>query len=339
MSVERFIRAVHRRMVLLRAVERLGLCALAACAACLILMPILIWRGQATTPLVAAALGAGLLAGLAWGVVSRPTQLAAAIEADRQLGFSDLLGTAWLLRQNGTVDPVEQMVLAMATARCRAASPSTVVLNRLGVRSWGGIALAGALVGGLGLLGSGGSNAEARVQAPRTWQEIEAAQDQADAAHRITTPDLRRAKPGNGSDDDDASSTPQTHTEDSTTAAATNSASENGAGGANDGTGAGAGHSASKTATQTPQHPITGGASNATHTGATGNGGGGASVDSGHGSGTSGASAGAGGTRRAAPVWRGQTWATDQQTARQALRSGQVPEAYRDLVREYFERN
>jgi len=55
---ERFLRAVHRRMVLLRGAERIGLCLLAGCAAALVLVPILIWRGQGSGEVVAAILGA-----------------------------------------------------------------------------------------------------------------------------------------------------------------------------------------------------------------------------------------------------------------------------------------
>src|SRR5205823_8030664 len=82
---ESFLRAVHQRMVLLRALERMGICVLAGCVISLILMPILIWRGQATFELLAASLGTGAFAGLVWGIASRPTRLTAAVEADRQL--------------------------------------------------------------------------------------------------------------------------------------------------------------------------------------------------------------------------------------------------------------
>ena len=51
---ERFLRAVHVRMVLLRGLERIGLCLLAGCAAAIVLVTILIWRGQGTGELVAA---------------------------------------------------------------------------------------------------------------------------------------------------------------------------------------------------------------------------------------------------------------------------------------------
>ena len=70
---ESFVRAVHRRMVVLRALERVGICLLGGCVILLILMPILIWRGQATLELVGAALGAGAncVHGTALGVGER----------------------------------------------------------------------------------------------------------------------------------------------------------------------------------------------------------------------------------------------------------------------------
>src|SRR5258706_3573545 len=118
---ERFLRAVHLRMVLLRGLERIGICLLGGCAVALILMPILIWRGQGTGEFVAATLGAAALAGLGWAVAVRPTKLAAAMEADRQLRLSDLLGTALALRRESAVDEIGLTVLAMAEARCRQA--------------------------------------------------------------------------------------------------------------------------------------------------------------------------------------------------------------------------
>src|SRR5438477_444062 len=160
---ESFVRAVHRRMVVLRALERVGICVLGGCVILLILMPILIWRGQATLELVGAALGAGALAGFAWGIASRPTQLAAAVEADRQLKWADLLSTAQSVRQGGHDDEFSRSILAIVEARSRQASPSAVVLNRIGARGWGGIGLALALVAGLSLMGGAEKNrSEAR---------------------------------------------------------------------------------------------------------------------------------------------------------------------------------
>src|SRR5438034_11031607 len=118
---EGFVRAVHRRMVVLRAVERMGICVLIACAVLLVLMPSLIWRGQGTLELVGAALGVGALAGVVWGITSRPTRLAAAVEADRQLKWADLLSTALTLRQGGDDDAFSRSILAIVEASSRQA--------------------------------------------------------------------------------------------------------------------------------------------------------------------------------------------------------------------------
>jgi hypothetical protein len=336
---ERFLRAVHLRMVLLRGVERIGICLLGGCAVALILMPILIWRGQGTGEFVGVTLGAAALAGLGWAVAVRPTKLAAAMEADQQLRLSDLLGTALALRRESAVDEIGRTVLAMAEARCAQASPSAVVLNRLGTRSWGGIALAGALVLGVSLMGGKDrSEARAAAAAPRTWQEIEAAQEKDNVARFASTPDLRRAKSGGG-DDDDPLNSPAVPQEQSSGSVAANEASRNGAGGAQEGSGAGAGQSASKGGTATPRNSVAGGNAKTNGTvGETSGGGGGTASEGGNKGAGLGGTAGENQPRRPAPVWRAQGWPADQDAARTAIRDGRVPDAYRDLVRDYFER-
>src|SRR5581483_8129178 len=156
--LDRFLSAVRRRVMLIRAAERVGLCAAAACAAALALMPILLWRGEPAMPLALGALAAGALAGLVWTALHRPTLLEAAIEADHQLDLADLLGTALAVRREPnakfTSDEWTRMLLALAESKCAALSPSMLVLNRLGARAWGGIGLAAALVLTLGLMSS-----------------------------------------------------------------------------------------------------------------------------------------------------------------------------------------
>jgi hypothetical protein len=343
---ERFVAAVHRRMVVLRGLERVGLCVLVGCAAALVLMPILIWRGQATGELLAAIMGAAAIAGIGWGLAARPTKLAAAMEADRQLGWSDLLGTAWMLRQSGaTGSEMERTVLAMAEARSAGTAASVVVLHRLGMRGWGGIGLAGALVAGVSLFGGDPNRAAAARAAtgPPSWQEIEAMQERGNAARTTASADYRRARPGLGGDDDDPSSSTSTTPDAASAAAAANdAASKNGAGGAQEGSGAGAGQSASRGAGRSkPSTPIAGGdAANGATSGATSAGGGGtASESTANRGGRSGASAGANAVaRKPAPVWRAQGWPADQAAAQAAIQGGRVPDAYREMVREYFER-
>jgi hypothetical protein len=335
-----FVRALYRRMLVVRALERVGLGLLAGCAVCLVLMPILIWRGEPTGALAAAALGTGGVAGLFWGLLHRPTRLRAATEADRQLGLSDLLGTALTL-PGQPADAMEATVLALAEARCRAVSPSAIALNRLGVRSWGGIVLAGALVTGLGLFGGQSPDSSAQASGPRSWQEIEAAQDQANATHLVDAPDFRRARPGTGADDDDHSpDSTQTQSEDGNTSTARISASNNGVGSSEQGTGAGTAVSASKGGDGAHRDPLTGGhTAGGVGTGHTAAGGGNAATSEGNGAeASSGATAGTSKARHV-PVWRAQGWPAAQDAARDALRGGRIPDSYRPLVRDYFERD
>jgi hypothetical protein len=261
------------------------------------------------------------------------------MEADRQLRLSDLLGTALSLPRDRH-DSMEATVLAIAEARCRSVSPSAIALNRLGVRSWGGIALAGALVAGLGLFGGQTPASSAQASGPKTWQEIEREQDQANNTHISASPDLRRAHPGRGGDDDDHSSG-SSQSEDGNTSTAKTSASNNGAGSSEQGTGAGTAVSASKGGDGAHKAPVTGGnTAGGANTGHTAAGGGSAATS--EGTAADGSSGGAtAGTSKArhVPVWRAQGWPAAQDAARDALRGGRIPDSYRPLVRDYFDRD
>lgn len=340
---QRFVNAVHRRMVVLRAAERTGLCVLGGCAVAAALAPILMSRGEATGSLILATLGAAAVAGVFWGTLSRPTRLAAATEADRQLRLADLLGTAVALGPNRSDDPMAAAVLALADARCRAATPATVVLHRLGARGWGGIGLALAFVAGLNLLGPEPTRSAQRASARAgSWQEVEAARGEQSgrAARSPHVADLRRAKAGNGADDPGSSSPEMMESQPASAVSQAPGSRDNGSGGGNgDGTGAGSGQSLETKPDSTPIVPKTGGPADPSRTGATAAGGGGAQGDgpipsSEQGGATAGQGSAA--ARRPAPPWQSQGWADDRGAAEAALREGRVPDAYRDLVRGYF---
>src|SRR5690349_5671815 len=125
-SFHSFVRAVHRRFVFLHTLEGTGIGVLCGCAAALPLVLILLWRSQPELPLALSALGLGAWAGLMWGVTRRPTRLEAAMEADRQLGLADLLGTARMVAGRDA-DPWVGAVLAEADARCRQLAPAAVI--------------------------------------------------------------------------------------------------------------------------------------------------------------------------------------------------------------------
>ena len=345
---ERFVSAVHRRMTVLRAVERIGLCVLGGCAVAAALSPILMTRGEPTGSLILATLGASIVAGLFWGTLSRPSRLAAATEVDRQLRLADLLGTAVTLRANDADDTGDEMagaVLALADARCRATTPATVVLHRFGARGWGGIGLALAFVVGLNLLGPDATHSANRASArAASWGDVDAARDEeaGRAARKAAAPDLRRAKTGNGSDD---AATPPSDTTDarSNSQNVTQGAgsADQGAGGGNqDGTGAGTGQS---TPRKTGDQAITARPGDAQRPTTDGRPAGGGGPGTGAGptrpgdpAGTT-AGQGRAGGRRPAPVWESRGWADDRGAAEAAVQSGRVPDAYRDLVRGYFQ--
>src|SRR5688572_24672157 len=103
-DLERFVRTLHRRLVAVRALESAGLGALIGCGLAVLLIPLLVWRGQ--SPLVPAVgvVVLGAVGGLASSVSRRPTRLDGAMEADRQLHLDDLLGTAVAV-PGGSDDP------------------------------------------------------------------------------------------------------------------------------------------------------------------------------------------------------------------------------------------
>lgn len=152
LHLDHFLRAVHRRRRVIRGLERMGLCLLGSWVLIMLLIPLLLWRGQPALPLVGLVAAIGGIGGMIWSFTRPAALLQTAMEADRQLGLSDLLATALTIRDAQTADPWRQTVVAMAEARCRGLSPSSVISHRLGVRAWGGIGLAGGLVLTLGLI-------------------------------------------------------------------------------------------------------------------------------------------------------------------------------------------
>lgn len=337
--LERFISAVHRRMVAMRFMERLGVSVLGGCGVLALLMPILIWQQQPTGSLVLATLAVAGIAGLSWALIGRPTRLAAAMEADRQLGLAELLSTA-LSMGGGDGDPFARVVLANAEARCAGTSPSSVILNRLGARSWGGIGLALLMVGVVAVMTSESPRTQLIAAAPRTWQEMED-QRLADEVSRATptphTPDYRRPKTGTGGDENDPLKSGTPTATDTTVTAAKTTANDNKTGASDEGTGAGAGTSASTAKAGTTIKPIAGGAAPTTQGQAASTGGEPTTTASG---GTGATASGQGNApRRPAPAWQSSDWPQIQSQARQAISQGRVPAPYQDLVQDYFQRD
>lgn len=131
------------------AAEHFGWCILAGSAISFPLLLIGMWLNQSALPLLMVIAAMCILIAAAWTIGAWPSKQSAAAEADRQLNLADLLVTALQLKHKDPSKPTDlftDAVLAMANARCANLSPSTVALNRLGIRGWSGIGLSAALV-------------------------------------------------------------------------------------------------------------------------------------------------------------------------------------------------
>ena len=339
---EQFIRRVHRRYLVLRILECAGLGVLGGCAAAAPLLAIALWRGYPPLPLAVSALAVGAAAGLLWGLTTRPTPLAAAMEADRQLGWADLLSSALTTRQtNG--DPWIAAVAAAADAHCRAAAPSSVILNRLGARAWGGVGLAAALVIVLGLLPTYAIPTRADEQASNPINPFAQRQSPEAESFARATPTGRRTPPQQEPIDDSASrmgadaSDPQTQDHNNQNAG-NSAAAHQGTSSDPSGQGTGAAHSDIRSSSSPALHP------DATHARAIGNGNkasGGAGESASHpraGQDAAAGSAAAASPEKYAPPWSSSQWPQRVRQAQTLLDRGQVPDSYRDVVREYFDR-
>jgi len=146
--LDRFLTAVYRRLMVVRGLERVGICLALGCGGTLPLVVILLWRRQSALAVGLVTSIISVAAGLILAISRNPSRLDAAMEVDKQLRWADLLSTAWTIRRNAatSTNPWETTVLTMAEAQCATASPRTVLMHRWGSRAWGGVGLASALV-------------------------------------------------------------------------------------------------------------------------------------------------------------------------------------------------
>lgn len=351
----RFVRALHRRQVAARVIERAGVGLLYGCVAALVLVPILLGRGQDAWGVAGVALSLGTLAGAAWGVARRPDALAAAAEADRQLGTADLLGTAWSVRRAGNtdtarLDPWQQSVLAMAAARCDALSPSAVLLRRFGGREWGGIALAVALVATLAsfstesLRASAGGRQFADARGDTPVRKDRPLVDMGAEGSRTQ----RRVEHNPGDERDrDKTAVPADPSEQPTPETAINENGEDPSGGSRQTAASGLGEGSGRTepdgrdpsrpdAAREPVEPFERSPGGKQTSGGSGRAAREASADD---TSLAGGALNDGDAERPTPPpWQQESWDAAVEAAGEAVRAGRVGDEYRDLVREYFDR-
>jgi len=333
-TLDRFLRAVRRRWMLVRAAEHVGACVLGGCAVALLLLPILLWRSEPALPVVSLILLIAAGAGLIAGFVRRPDLMSAAAEADRQLDLADLLSTALATRSRASAGLWADVVLATANARCSSLSANDVILNRFGARAWGGIGLAGALVLTLTLMSANPRSSVAVVTPGSSSASSVNTEPTRDATQRASSrggvSSRRDAAHSSGPDfaptpDDTAA----------TTANQGNASRNTGSTASADG---GAGMATSDIPNALSQRMSAQAQSR----------------DSGHGDASaggrntgvasseqrdataSGSTVVSPGAASAAPAWQSPSWPAAREDALSAVRDGRINDEYRDLVREYF---
>ena len=347
-NLMRFVRRVHRRLVVARALERSGACLGVASIFACAFASIALFQGRDAMQLVLPTIACGAVVGMIWGLVRRPTRFDAIVEADRQLSLDDLLATAYARRASD--DPWERAVVAIGDDRCRALAPAAVVVHRYGGRAWGGIGLSAALGLTLALLSGVPQDSRARATANPKLPPVASAKEMAEspqsqqwdassaAAEARAKIAAAESRAGIGSE------SPATHD-----AAASRSDNEFAHPGNDDGGGGGerAGQTRAAAGDATPLRPAAG-ATGASADAITTAGGGAATADI-----NSGKSAGSvagksadssagksAGTSPAStpkpPPWSSPSWDADRAAAGEAVHSGRVPDAYRDVISEYF---
>lgn len=326
-QLERFLTKVHRRLILSCFLEAIGGGMMIGSIAAMPLVGILAWRGRSTLELLAGMLVAGLVAGVLWQARRCPSRLDAAQEADRQLGLADLMSTAWLVRASD--DPWVVSVLARAEQRSAMLWPGDVVVRRYGGRAWSGIGLTIAFTIGLAMLGvePHGTVAAGAPLIPSLQDNRSASDSPYDARHDAPSP---------GSYADSAATPVTVEPAD---------ASGVSAGSSGNVPGNATGTENGKETGEFPSQSLRDIAADGSYSHAGGMGAGGVRASAKDADARRGFDLNFSGGQSMLPEdqdslpWDRDTWPTDRMQAQQPIESGDVPDAYRDLVRDYFDRH
>lgn len=321
-----------------RALEWTGIGAAGGCAIALLVLPVLVGRGVAATGPVLALLGIGAAAGLLAAVTQRRSLDAAAVEADRQLELHDLLATAWAVRGRG--DAWAGTVLALAEARCADLAPGQVVLKRLGVRSWAGIAAAVMLTVSAAMIYSTPRQSMASdspfVSAERLERELDRLSDSHVRLPRVSQAPTGAADPASRQFDTGRNERTERNGE---SAGASDGSQQAPAAGVGTGEASpervrmpNAAIQQSRAGETAPDQIGTTESADAASGGGSGDG----RATGGDAPATGMNTATAAGTR--VPAWRSDQWPAARDEAMTAIRNGAIPPDYRALVQDYFDR-
>jgi hypothetical protein len=312
-----------------RVIECAGIAAALGAGVGLIIVPILLWRQEPAMIPAVFLLLLGATVGAFWALLHRPSLLQTAMMIDQQLSLHDLLSTA--ISPQGWVDEsFRAVILAQAEAICAGASPSQLVVRRLGRHAWGGIGIVSALLLTLGLMSSApqvisaqagsGNDSKTTLNATHTSPQPPSAFSASASASAAQT---------HRPDESDPTDRTDNLSSQSTRADAQNKGAEN------DGAGTAAGRSLESRSSRLHSDDTATSDVSADKIG----------LDSG--GGRTGARTGSNGNEAASArqdhsshhvaPWQSSGWSSDRGSALDDIQSGRIPDEYRDLVRNYFD--
>jgi len=144
-NFDRLLRHLHRRASFWRVTESTGAgIAIGAGLAGVVALVAMVMNARVDAYAIGICMIAlGALMGFVRGVSTRLTPQRVAMEADRQLKLSDLLATALAYRESN--EPWKRLVVAQAEREARGIGAGDIILRRLGARAWGGIGVTTAI--------------------------------------------------------------------------------------------------------------------------------------------------------------------------------------------------
>jgi hypothetical protein len=348
-KLDRFLRRLCRRGWGLRILEMAGIGVLVAAAGAMIAVAVMFARHQSAEIAVAAMLAGGLVTGGLIGLARRPSRLHVAMAADRQLHLPQLISSAAAMPPGAASDPLDrelrQMLAERAADQCSGKSYRRIRLRRFGANRWAAIALGAGIPILLGTLTSPRpplSSRGAEVDRPVAVNDPDDAPlvqlaDSAAGPRQEMNPDERV----NGSQRPDTFSQPSEQPTATPSGNADNRPGPSPMGGPSDNS-TGSGNSRTHVEQQPSDAPTDvplisappplsgpniGGVGLSATTPPSG--------DVGRESGGMGSAAD---FTHTAP-WRSAAWAATADAAQRQVESGQIPSAYRELVRDYFSPN
>jgi hypothetical protein len=336
-TFEHFLHRARRHWTAWTILEHAALGLLFGSLCVLLLLPILLWRSQPNQSLAILLPSLGLAIGALAGLRARPSLRDVAHLADARFNTADLLSTALALR--GSPDPPDPSwhtnILLLADHRAATLSPAALTPHRLGTRAWSAIVLSTIAAATLGLFSITlqPDRAQALAAAPLTQLPIEWAQPAAPSADSLishsTNP--REAK---AETTPDSQSTQSTEEISQATSLAPRPANSSQSGQSQSGNGGGSARTDSaQIPTSHHNANLPSNISSSTGTIAVGGLG-----PEGSNFTPAGTTLGTVSNRSASPTapWSTPAWPAAQSAAQNAINTHQIPDAYRDLVRDYF---